>query len=59
MTAEPISVTIKGAVQLTGISRSVIYEMMRRGEIRRVKFGKRTLVFVADLKAAMERNVKP
>lgn len=56
---EPLSVTLDGAVKLTGISRTVLYEMLARGELRRVKFGKRTLVFVSDLKAVLERNVMP
>tara|TARA_R110000868_G_scaffold95713_4_gene263071 strand:+ start:1812 stop:1991 length:180 start_codon:yes stop_codon:yes gene_type:complete len=59
MSLEPLSVTLDAAVKMTGISRTVLYEMLARGELRRVKFGKRTLVFVEDLKAALERNVTP
>lgn len=44
----PLAVTIKGAVDVTGMSRTAIYEAMRRGLPAR-KAGRRTLIMVADL----------
>jgi hypothetical protein len=46
----PIAVTIPDAVKATGMSRTSIYEAMKRGLPAR-KAGRRTLIMVADLKA--------
>jgi excisionase family DNA binding protein len=43
-TPEPISVRVRTAVQLTGISRSRIYELIAAGEIETVKIGRSTLI---------------
>jgi excisionase family DNA binding protein len=47
---EPISVRIPGAVRLTGLSRSRIYELMKSGEIEFVKVGASTLIVVESLR---------
>ena len=47
----PISVTIPDAVRLSGLSRSALYEAMRRKEIVALKAGRRTLLRYADLEA--------
>ncbi|MEP2236273.1 MAG: helix-turn-helix domain-containing protein [Alteripontixanthobacter sp.] len=47
----PLTVTIPDAVQATGISRSALYEAMRRGDLAARKSGRRTLIAVADLEA--------
>ena len=44
--AEPISVKIRTAVRLTGLSRSRIYELMRSGDIAFAKVGSSTLILV-------------
>lgn len=41
---ERISVKIPVAVELTGLSRSRIYELMKKGEIDFVKVGSSTLI---------------
>lgn len=41
---EPISVRVRTAVQLTGISRSRIYELIASGEIEAIKVGRSTLI---------------
>ena len=46
----PIAVTIPDAVKATGLSRTSIYEAMKRGLPAR-KAGRRTLIMVADLEA--------
>lgn len=48
--AETISVRIPQAVQLTGLSRSRIYELMKEGEIEFVKVGNSTLILTESLR---------
>lgn len=48
---KPLAVTIPEAVQLTGISRSTIYEALKRREIAARKCGRRTLLLYTDLEA--------
>jgi excisionase family DNA binding protein len=47
----PIAVTIPDAVKLSGLSRSAIYEAMRRKDIVAHKAGRRTLLRYSDLDA--------
>lgn len=47
----PIAVTIPEAVSVTGLSRSAIYEALKRRELNAKKAGRRTLIPVADLEA--------
>ena len=49
-----ISVTIREAVQLTGIGRSSLYELFREGKIQPRKSGKRTLIILEELKRYIE-----
>ena len=44
-----IAVNIAEAVAISGIGRSSLYEVFKRGGIKPRKLGKRTLVLVADL----------
>ncbi len=46
----PIAVTIPEAVKASGMSRTVIYEALKRGLPAR-KAGRRTLIMVVDLEA--------
>ena len=48
---EPLTVRIATAVQLTGISRSRLYELIQSGELKTVKVGRSTLIPYASLKA--------
>lgn len=45
----PLAVTIPEAVRLSGLSRSGIYEAMRRGDLIARKAGRRTLIAFNDL----------
>lgn len=47
----PIAVTIPDAVQFSGMSRSSIYEALKRGDLSARKAGRRTLISFADLQA--------
>ena len=46
-----IAVTIPDAVKATGLSRSRIYEALKRGDLSARKAGRRTLIPFADLEA--------
>ena len=48
---EPLTVRISTAVQLTGISRSRLYELIQTGELETVKVGRSTLIPYKSLKA--------
>ena len=48
---EPIAVTIPDAVKATGMSRTSIYEALKRGDLSARKAGRRTLISFADLQA--------
>lgn len=48
---EPLSVRIQAAVQLTGISRSRLYELIQSGDLETVKVGRSTLIPYRSLKA--------
>lgn len=47
----PIAVTIPDAVKATGMSRTSIYEALKRGDLKARKAGRRTLISFADLEA--------
>ena len=47
----PIAVTIHEAVKLSGMSRTSIYEALKRKDISARKAGRRTLISFADLEA--------
>lgn len=47
----PLAVTIPEAVKLSGMSRSAIYEALKRQDITARKAGRRTLISFADLEA--------
>lgn len=47
----PIAVTIPEAVKLSGMSRTSLYEALKRRDISAKKAGRRTLISFADLEA--------
>ena len=49
--ATPIAVTIPDAVKATGMSRTRLYDALKRGDLSARKAGKRTLINYADLQA--------
>jgi hypothetical protein len=50
---EPLTVTIKRAAELTGESRSRIYELIGSGEYEAVKSNARTLITFESIKRRM------
>ena len=51
---EPLTVRISTAVQLTGLSRSRLYELIQSGDLEMVKVGRSTLIPYKSLKALTE-----
>jgi excisionase family DNA binding protein len=51
----PIAVTIPDAVKATGMSRTSIYEALKRGDLKARKAGRRTLISFADLQAYLAK----
>lgn len=54
LTVDPISVRIATAVQLTGISRSRLYELIDTGDVQTKKIGRSTFVLYRSLKNLIE-----
>jgi excisionase family DNA binding protein len=56
----PITVRVREACRLTGISRSKLYELIAAGEIQIIKVGTTTLVPVTSLTRFLSsRPIKP
>lgn len=53
---EPLTVRIPVAVQLTGIGRSKLYELISAGEIETAKVGSSTLITVASLRQLIQNG---
>lgn len=53
---EAITVRIPRAIELLGIGRSKLYELIAEGEIDTIKVGSATLVVVTSLKASVLRQ---
>ncbi len=51
MPLEPLTVRISRAVQITGLSRSRIYELIQSGDLETVKVGRATLIPYKSLRA--------
>ncbi len=47
---EPISTTIAGACQATGLGKSKVYQLINAGELATVKIGRRTLIKTDSLR---------
>lgn len=53
---DPISVRIPVAVQMTGISRTKLYALIKDGQIATVKIGTATLIPVEGLRAFIKNH---
>lgn len=53
----PITVTVAELRRLSGLGRSTIFEMLRRGELERVKFGARTLIVLASYQRLVDQQL--
>lgn len=50
---EPITVSVKEAMRLSGLSKATIFKKLAGGPLKRVKVGSSTLVTYASLKAML------
>ena len=55
---ERISVRIPVAIEMTGIGRSKLYELIAANEVQSVKIGRSTLILVDSLHRLIERSGK-
>lgn len=51
---DPITVTIEGARQATGLGTTKLYELINSGKLKTVKIGRRTLVKTDSIRALLE-----
>ncbi len=54
---QPLAVGVNTAAQMLDVSPSKCWDMLRRGEIPRVRMGGRTVVRIRDLEAFLSRAV--
>lgn len=47
----PLAITVADAVKTSGMSRTSIYEALKRGDLTARKAGRRTLINFADLES--------
>ena len=59
LVAEPIAVRVPDAARLIGLSRSRLYELMKRGEVEYVKVGGATLIPYEALREFIARQPRP
>lgn len=52
----PLSVGVEDAARMIGVARSMLYELLARGEIESFKLGRRRLVLVKNLEAYINRQ---
>lgn len=52
---QPYALTIDGAARFSGMSRSRIYELIKAGELKVFKIGKRTMMRTDMLKAFLDK----
>jgi excisionase family DNA binding protein len=56
---EKLTVRIATAVQMTGICRSKVYELIKSGDIEVIKVGSATLIPVDSIRAFLEAHRQP
>jgi excisionase family DNA binding protein len=56
--SEKIAYSIAEAVAASGIGRTTIYELIKRGELPIAKVGARTVIRRHDLEAMLERKLR-
>jgi excisionase family DNA binding protein len=49
--ARPLAVSVKAACKLTGIGRTLMFELIKDGRVGAIKIGRRRLVIYASLVA--------
>ena len=52
--SEPISYSIKGAMEASGLNRNKIFEALRNGDVEGFKHGRNTLISGSSLRAFIQ-----
>jgi excisionase family DNA binding protein len=50
---KPICVTVSAAIQLSGLGRTTIYELMQNGTLSSVRIGAKRLIHLSSLEALL------
>jgi excisionase family DNA binding protein len=53
---QPITIRIPDVMEMTGLCRSTVYDLIASGEIEAAKVGRSTVVFVKSLERFLEAN---
>ncbi len=53
----PRLVTVDEAKKLLCLGTTAIYELMKTGELRRIKIGRKTVLLVSDIQSFINRKV--
>ena len=56
--SNPIALTIRDAVQLSGVSRSTLYRAIKAGDVVARKHGRRTIILADELRAWLQNLPK-
>jgi len=54
----PLSVGVDESARLIGVARSMMYEILARGDLQSFKIGRRRLILIKDLEAFIDRQAK-
>lgn len=54
----PLSVGVDESARLIGVARSMMYELLARGDLQSFKIGRRRLILIKDLEAFIDRQAK-
>lgn len=54
----PVLVRVARAVEMLGLSKPSVYDLIHRGELRIVKYGRATRVVVASIDEYVERHAE-
>jgi excisionase family DNA binding protein len=47
--------SIKETLELLSIGRTSLYELVKRGDLKQVKFGRKTLIYAVEIAAFLDR----
>jgi len=53
----PLALSVRDAAEAIGISRSALYKLIAAGEVRVVRFGRRTVVPVDELQRLLKARL--
>lgn len=54
----PLAVGVENGARMIGVARSMLYELLARGEIESFKLGRRRLILVKNLEAYINRQAE-